>query len=361
MKRERLDALRKCMEENRLDGLVVTKYVNLHYFSGFRGDDTTLVVTKDHALLITDSRYVEQAEAEAPLFCVVEQKEGLLKKTAEEITKLGCQNVGFEGNALRYDDYRMLAKHLSGIRFDTSIHLDELRQVKDEEELALIRKACAIADAAYRDIITFIRPGMTELAVAARLERIMREEGAEKTSFDTIVASGLRGSMPHGTATDKIIERGDFVTMDYGAKYKGYCSDMTRTICVGKASERQKQVYDVVLHAQEAALAAIAPGKSGKEIDAVARRCLEAHDLAQYFGHGLGHSLGLEIHEEPRLSRFSKCEHLLPGMLVTDEPGVYIPSWGGLRIEDTVLVTKKGNERLTKSSKAFVEINLESQ
>ena len=202
----------------------------------------------------------------------------------------------------------------------------------------------------------FIRPGRTEIEVAARLEQVMREAGSEKPSFDTIVASGLRGSMPHGTATEKVIEAGDFVTMDYGAKFEGYCSDITRTVCVGEATARQREVYEAVLGAQEMVLAAIAPGKSGKEIDAASREFLKKYDLAQYFGHGLGHSLGLEIHEEPRLSPSSTCEHLMPGMLITDEPGVYLPGWGGLRIEDTVLVTETGSERLTKSSKALREI-----
>ena len=192
--------------------------------------------------------------------------------------------------------------------------------------------------------------------MAARLEQVMREAGSEKPSFDTIVASGLRGSMPHGTATEKVIEAGDFVTMDYGAKYQGYCSDITRTVCVGEATARQREVYGAVLGAQELVLSLIAPGKSGKEIDAASREFLKKYDLAQYFGHGLGHSLGLEIHEEPRLSPSSTCEHLMPGMLITDEPGVYLPGWGGLRIEDTVLVTATGSERLTKSSKQLVEI-----
>lgn len=352
----RLNALRKCMADKNLDGILVTKEVNLHYFSGFRGDDTTLIITKDKALLITDSRYKEQAEAEAPLFDIIEQKEGLLRKTAEEIKLLGCKAVGFEGNALHYDDYAALVKNLQGIAFNRSVHLDVLRQIKDADEIRLIRKACEIADIAYRDILDFIRPGITEIAVAARLEHIMREAGAEKTSFDTIVASGLRGSMPHGAATNKLIEVGDFVTMDYGARYQGYCSDTTRTVCIGQATERQHQIYETVLSAQEAALAVIAPGKSGKEIDSVARKRLAEDGVEQYFGHGLGHSLGLEIHEEPRLSKSSKCESLQPGMIITDEPGVYIPGWGGLRIEDTVLVTDFGSERLTKSDKHLIEI-----
>lgn len=356
MNQNRLTALRSLLAEKNLDGVIVTKYVNLHYFSGFRGDDTTLVITKDKALLVTDNRYTEQAQKQAPLFEVVEHKHGLLQKTAELIKKLGCRNVGFEGNAIIYDVYAGLASLLDGVEFKTPLNLDALRQIKDEEEIGYIRKACVIADKAFEDIVNFIKPGMTEIAVAARLEQVMREAGSEKPSFDTIVASGLRGSMPHGTATEKCIEEGDFVTMDYGAKYEGYCSDITRTVCVGHASDRQREVYNAVLGTQNMVLDAIAPGKSGKEIDAASREFLKKYDLAQYFGHGLGHSLGLEIHEEPRLSPSSTCEHLEPGMLITDEPGVYLPGWGGLRIEDTVLVTKTGSERLTKSNKELVEI-----
>lgn len=356
MNPNRLTALRSLLAEKNLDGVIVTKYVNLHYFSGFRGDDTTLVITKDKALLVTDNRYTEQAQKQAPLFEVVEHKHGLLQKTAELIKKLGCRNVGFEGNAIIYDVYAGLAALLDGVEFKTPLNLDALRQIKDEEEIGYIRKACVIADKAFEDIVNFIKPGMTEIAVAARLEQVMREAGSEKPSFDTIVASGLRGSMPHGTATEKCIEEGDFVTMDYGAKYEGYCSDITRTVCVGHASDRQREVYNAVLGTQNMVLDAIAPGKSGKEIDAASREFLKKYDLAQYFGHGLGHSLGLEIHEEPRLSPSSTCEHLEPGMLITDEPGVYLPGWGGLRIEDTVLVTKTGSERLTKSNKELVEI-----
>ena len=222
MNENRLTALRALLQEKGLDAVVVTKYVNLHYFSGFRGDDTTLVVTKDEALLITDNRYTEQAEKQAPLFTVVEHRHGLLKKTAELIAKLGCRSVGFEGRSMVYADYRALKDMLVGIDFGTMLDLDALRQVKDEEEIACIRRACSFADKAFEDIVHFIRPGRTEIEVAARLEQVMREAGSEKPSFDTIVASGLRGSMPHGTATEKVIEAGDFVTMDYGAKYQGY-------------------------------------------------------------------------------------------------------------------------------------------
>ena len=354
----RLAALRAMLEEQGLDGVVVTKHVNLHYFSGFRGDDTTLVITREKAALITDNRYTEQAGQQAPMFEIVEQKDGLLGKTAEVVKSFGCRKVAFEGNALIYDDYKKLTELLAGVEFNAALHLDKLREIKDAEEISHIRRACQIADAAFAETLKFIRPGITEIAVAARLENAMRENGSEKPSFTTIVASGLRGSLPHGTATDKVIEAGEFVTMDFGAMYQGYCSDITRTICAGQATERQRFVYDKVLDAQKMALALIKPGAAGKAVDQAVREALDKDDLGQYFGHGLGHSLGLEIHESPRLSKKSTCEDLRPGMLVTDEPGVYIPGWGGLRIEDTVLVTEAGSEALTQANKEFIEIPL---
>ena len=303
---KRLAALRALLVNEQLDAVIVTKYVNLHYFSGFRGDDTTLVISAERAVLVTDSRYTEQAKMQAPLYELVEQKDGLLQKTADVVKEIGCQKVGFEGNALIYDDFAKLTELMPEIEFVTRA-----------------AKGSVVADAAFEDILGFIRPGVTELAVAARMEGKMRELGAEEPAFKTIVASGLRGALPHGIATDKTIGQGELVTMDFGAMYEGYCSDMTRTICVGKADERQKEIYGAVLSAQK---------------------------------HGLGHSLGLEIHEAPRLSRLSTCEALVPGMLITDEPGVYIPGWGGIRIEDTVLVTETGSEALISSDKELIEL-----
>ena len=227
--------------------------------------------------------------------------------------------------------------------------------VKDADEIAAIRRACAIADAAFAHIITVIRPGMTECEVAAEMEYFMRREGSERPAFTTIVASGVRGSLPHGVASTKEIAHGELVTMDFGAVYEGYCSDITRTICVGRADAHQRERYDAVLAAQERALAALHPGVTGIEADRVARDALAEKNLAQYFGHGLGHSLGLEIHEEPRLSKSCPVA-LQENMLITDEPGIYIPGWGGIRIEDTVLITHDGAEPLTHAPKEFIEI-----
>lgn len=355
MKKSRLEAVRSLMAEKALDAIVVTKYVNLHYFSGFRGDDTTLVIGRDEAMLITDNRYTEQAGQQAPLFEIVEQKEGLLQKTAECVKKIGARKVGFEGNALIYRDFVTLTDLLEGIDFTTALELDALRQVKDAEEIRYIRKACEIADIGFQDILTYVRPGMTEVQVAAHLENCMRENGSEGPSFTTIMASGIRGVLPHGIATDKVIGEGEFLTMDYGAIYAGYDSDITRTICVGHADEKQRRIYHAVLESQKLALELIKPGVSGKSVHIAVQDNLAKYDLKQYFGHGLGHSLGLEIHEEPRMS--PKKDYILQeNMLITDEPGVYIPEWGGLRIEDTVLVTKNGCEPLTKSNKELIEV-----
>ena len=358
MKDSRLQALRALLSEKGLDAVIITKYVNLHYFSGFRGDDTTLVIGHNDAMLITDSRYTEQAGQQAPLFEIIEHKDGLLAKTAECVKKIGAKNIGFEGNALIYDAYAKLGKLLDGCNFNTPLQLDVLRQIKDAEEIAHIRKACEIVDIAFADILTYIRPGMTEVQVAAHLENCMRENGSEGPSFTTIMASGVRGSLPHGIATDKVINEGEFVTLDFGAFYEGYASDITRTICLGKADEKQRRIYKAVLESQLLGLNRIKPGVSGKSVHEAVSDNLKKYDLAQYFRHGLGHGLGLEIHEEPRLSLKSTCEALQPGMLVTDEPGVYIPGWGGLRIEDTVLVTETGCEPLTKAPKELIELGV---
>ena len=355
MIQRRLSALRSLLSAHRLDAVVVTKEVNLHYFSGFRGDDTTLVITQDKAFIVTDSRYTEQAKQQAPEFTLVEQKDGLLKKTAEVLAEEDAKAIGFEGNAMIFDTYAKLRELLKGRTFETPLCLDTLRQIKDEGEIAMIRKACEIADAAFDDVIHYMKAGMTEIDVAAHMESFMRAHGSEGPSFTTIMASGVRGALPHGVATDKVIEDGEFVTMDYGAIYGGYHSDITRTVVIGKPSDRQRELYDAVLEAQKYALTLIRPGASGKDVDAKVRAKLQEHDLG--FGHGLGHCVGLEIHEEPRLSPKSTCESLQPGIVITDEPGVYIPGFGGLRIEDTVLVTPDGCEPLTKADKNLVEIH----
>ena len=358
MIRDRLSRLRDFLREKKADAVVVSKEVNLHYFSGFRGDDTLLLISPDDALLTTDSRYTEQAAEQAPLFEVIEQKDGLWAKAAECAKAHGWKKLAFEGNAMLYDTFVKFGELLgSGAALAVPVHLDALREVKEAEEIAAMKKAAEIGDAAFSDIVKCIRPGISEREVAARLEGTMRALGSERPAFATIVASGARGSLPHGIATEKLIVSGEFVTMDFGAVYEGYHSDMTRTVCVGTASEEQRALYRTVLLAQKLGVSLVKPGASGRAVDAAVRKNLADAGYGEYFGHGLGHSLGLEIHEEPRLSKKSDCESLLPNMIVTVEPGVYLPGKCGIRIEDTVLVTETDGVPLTKSGKELMEIN----
>lgn len=357
MIKDRIKALRRYIRDEGLDGVIVTKDENVHYFSGFKGDSTVLVVTSESNILITDFRYIEQASKQAPDYTIVRQENGLLTRIGEVVLAERCFRVGFEGSSMTFNTHRTLARKMTGVSFSHSLNLDELRMIKENEEIDCIRRSVAISDKAFYDIVKFIRPGISEIEVASRLEYIMRHSGSERPAFDTIVASGKRGSLPHGIATEKLIISGEFVTMDYGAVYNGYHSDITRTVCVGRADEKQHQIYDTVLQAQLIGIEAVKPGASGKDIDKLVRDYLDKAGYAKYFGHGLGHSLGLEIHEEPRLSPKSSCDSLPVNTLITVEPGIYIPDWGGVRIEDTVLITDSGAEPLTSCPKNLMELD----
>ena len=352
----RLIILQEKISAEEVDALLITKIPNVTYFSGFRGDSSALFIGKNFRKLITDGRYLEQAAAETKNFQLVKQTEGLYKKIVEEIKNSACKKIGVEGLVMTVAQHTYLKKELASVEFK-SVELDSLRQVKDVSEIENIRRACKIADDAFEKILPIIKPGVREIEVAAELEYFMRRLGSEAAAFTTIVASGLRGSLPHGTATDKKICAGELVTMDFGAMFNGYCSDITRTICVGKASDDQKKIYNLVLDAQLYGLEVITAGKGGVEVDAAVRDRLTTAGYGEdYFVHGLGHGVGLEIHEEPRLSKLSKCEKLLPNMIVTDEPGLYIENFGGARIEDTVLVTNDKAQPLTHSPKNLIEL-----
>lgn len=351
----RLTKLRDFLTKQNLDAVIITKAENRQYFSGFSGTSGALVVTNADARLITDFRYIEQAKNQAQYFLIDEHGNSLLQKVAEVLHELNATKIGFEGDSFTYNEFSMLVEYLKHDKLKP-IGLDQLRVVKDNKEIELIKKAVEISDQAFLHILKVIKPGVSELMVAAELEHCMRKLGAEKPAFDTIVASGERGSLPHGLATDKIIIDGDFVTMDFGAVYQGYHSDITRTVCVGKASEKQRLLYDIVLKAQMMGVDLVKVGQSGKDVDADVRRYIMNAGYGKFFGHGLGHGVGLAIHELPRLSPSSTCDCLEENMVVTVEPGIYLPGFGGVRIEDTVLVTAQGAEILTKSSKQLIEI-----
>lgn len=355
MENNRLFRLRQLLAQKNADAVIISKDENVHYFSGFYGDDSALVVTADKEYLVTDSRYMEQA-AQQSSFTLIEQKRGLLTKLSELITQEDVKNLAFEENALMYASYAALRKMLPNIAFNTPLNLDGLRAIKEPEEIELIKKAIAISDKAFTHMLNFIKAGQSEIEVAAELEHEMRKLGSERPAFTTIIASGKRGSLPHGTATEKLIKPGEFVTMDFGAVYKGYHSDITRTVCAGKADEKQKEIYNIVAKAQLMGVADIKPDTDGKTIDAASRKYISDMGYGGNYGHGLGHGVGLEIHELPRLSPMAQDVIIRKNMLVTVEPGIYVPDFGGVRIEDTTLVTADGAVPLTQSSKELFEL-----
>lgn len=345
-------------QELPADAVLASSEYNMRYLSGFRGGEGYLFLKPGRGVVIVDSRYTTQAKEEAPDFEVVEisADRGFGEVIGELIKETGTGRLLFEDRHLTYSKVMELKGKCPPAEWVCAEEtLDRLRAVKTAEELAAVEKAEAIGDRAFARILNDLRPGVTELEVAAKLEYYMKEEGAAKTSFDTIVASGLHSAMPHAIPSEKKIEKGDFVTMDFGCVYEGYCSDMTRTVVVGKADERQREIYRTVLRAQLAALAAIRPGMTGSQVDAVARNIIAEAGYGEYFGHGLGHSVGLLIHEEPRLS--PKCHEVLrENMIETVEPGVYIPGFGGVRIEDLVCVTADGCRNYTHSPKELIEL-----
>lgn len=352
---ERLRKLRRFMSEYGLSSILISKPENRRYFSGFTGSAGMLLISQNANHLLTDFRYIEQAAAETRQYDILRYTASPYESLAEITAKLDVTTMGFESDFATYDIYSKLVECMPGLQL-IPVQIDSLRMVKDENEIALIKTAVEIADHAFSHILSFIKPGITEQAVALELEHHMRKMGAEKPAFDTIMASGKRGALPHGKASQKLIALGDFVTMDFGAVYQGYHSDMTRTICMGSATGRQREIYGIVLAAQLAGVQATRPGKTGKDIDAVARKVIADAGFGEYFGHGLGHSLGLNIHEDPRLSPSGGQTILMENMVVTVEPGIYLPEWGGVRIEDTVLVSVDGCQILTASSKELIEI-----
>ncbi len=352
----RIIEIRKFINEHGLHAMLVAKPENRRYFSDFTGSAGMLLISGSTSHLLTDFRYIEQATAQAKQFEIVRYTDSVDEMIAELCGKLNLTKIGFESDFFTYDMHTKLAEYMSEFQL-VPMKLDALRMIKDASEIASIKRAVRIADDAFAQIVSFIKPGISERDVAMELEYQMGKLGAEKPAFDTIVASGKRGALPHGRASEKIIELGDFVTMDFGAVYQGYHSDITRTICVGPATTRQREIYEIVLAAQLAGVQAVAPGKTGKDIDAVARKVIVDAGFGAYFGHGLGHALGLNIHEDPRLSPTNEQTIVQENMVVTVEPGIYLPDWGGVRIEDTVLIHADGCQILTASSKQLIEIS----
>ena len=353
----RLTKIRSILEDSKINGLLLTSASNRRYSTGFTGSSGYALITMQEALFITDFRYIDQAKEQAPDFKIVQHQGPIVDTVKELLDKYAINSLGFEEDFVTYALYQQFDKKFSGVDLvPLAQAVEKLRQIKDEAELALLRKAANIADQAFSYILTVIKPGMREVDVATQMENKMKELGAKGASFDIIIASGHRSALPHGIASDKIIEAGDFVTMDFGALYQGYVSDITRTIVMGQPSEKQREIYNLVLEAQLNGVNNLKAGMTGIEGDALTREIITNRGYGEQFGHGTGHGVGMDVHEEPRLSPKAEGVILKPGMVVTVEPGVYISGFGGVRIEDDVVITEDGVEILTKSTKDLVVI-----
>lgn len=349
----KLTKLRKALIDNQVDAILITNEYNRRYMTGFTGTAGVAIVSQNDAVFITDFRYTEQAAEQVKDFRIEQHKGTIFEEVAKQVALMGAKTIAFEKDAMHYGTYEVYKAAVKADFVPLSGVIEKIRLIKSQEEINIIKVACEIADNAFTHILNFIKPGITELDVSNELEFFMRKQGATSSSFDIIVASGLRSALPHGVATKKIIETGDFVTLDFGAYYNGYISDITRTVAVGQPSEKLVEMYNAVLESQLLALEKVGPGMTGAEADAVSRDYLKSKGLGEAFGHSLGHGIGLEVHEGPGLNFRSEVV-LEPNMTVTIEPGAYIPGVGGVRIEDDILITETGNEILNHSDKQLI-------
>jgi Xaa-Pro aminopeptidase len=347
----RLTKLRQLLIDNELEAIVIGQPENRRYLSGFSGSSGYLIISQEEQVLATDGRYYEQVGRECPGWRLEKVKQKFTDILPGLLTTLGAKRVGFESTHLSVATYEKWREAAGKVEWVATANLVEsLRQAKDEDELAAIRRAVAIADQALAELRAWLRPGLTEREIAWELESAVRRHGAEKTSFDIIVASGPNSALPHHKTGERPIAADEPILIDMGCIFAGYCSDVTRTLCLGQSNGRFNEIYELVLRAQERAETGIKAGMAAREADALARRVIAEAGYGEFFDHGLGHGVGLAIHEDPRMTHIS--EDTLPaGTVVTVEPGVYLPAWGGVRIEDMVVVRQDGVEILTASSK----------
>ena len=357
----RLGSLRTALAARELGALLLTDMTNIGYLTGFSGSAAYALVSAEEAILITDGRYAIRVREEAPAFTPIIAAgsggyPGALKEALEE--RPSIRTLGFEADHMTVAQWERFGKDLpeGASLAAASGMVEELRLTKDAGEVAKTRRAIDVAQAAFLSVKHLLRPGVSERDFAAELDFAMRKGGADQTAFETIVASGPQSAHPHHRPNARIFEVGDFVTIDWGAEVDSYCSDITRTLFIGADADvtlKHREVYQTVLEAQQLAIAAIAPGKNGQEIDAVAREHIAARGYGEAFAHSLGHSLGRKVHDGPGFSTRGADFILKPGMIMTVEPGVYLEGWGGLRIEEDVLVTEEGCEVLTSLPNGF--------
>ena len=342
------------LPEYGLDAMLITSEAGERYALGFHGEGL-LLVTREGAHYTTDGRYIEAAREQVTgaEVCLVSAGSGHLAQARAYVEEKGLHNVGFESGSMTVDAHRRYTQELPCILTPAQPLLDGLRASKDEEELSAMRRAQQVTDGAFKAVLDFIRPGLTEREIAARLVYELLSRGGEKVSFDPIVAAGANGSRPHAVPGDQVVDTGMFITMDFGCKVDGYCSDMTRTVALGQPSQEMEEVYGVVLAAQRAGINAARAGVTGREVDAAARRIIQEAGYGEYFSHSFGHSLGLEIHESPNASP-SEGSVLPAGAVISAEPGIYLPGRFGVRIEDVLILRDGGCEDITNSPKDLI-------
>lgn len=354
--KSRIDNLRKEMERLRADGLLAIKLENRRYLSGFGGSSGAVLVTRDVTLLITDFRYIEQACQESPHCEVVKQEGTLDAAICSAVQRLSIQRLAIEEDTVTVEQWNKLRE--TGAQLVSAAGaVEKLRLVKSAEEIQIIERAMRATEQALAEALQNFKIGMTEAEAAIELECGIRRHGADRIKPNFVVASGPRSALPHGRPTSRVIQPGDFLVMDIGGFVEGYYSDVTRTVVFGDPSPRQREVYNLVLSGQMLALEAIGPGVPGEQVDAMVRKLFAEKGFRDEFGHSLGHGVGLALHEGPRLAR-GFGQPLRSGMVVTVEPGLYISGWGGIRIEDMVVITENGVRNLTTAPKELQSVGL---
>ena len=349
-----LEQIRTTLAKRKIDALLVSQPANVRYLSGFRSpSDGRVVVAARGAALFTDFRYDVQAGEESLIPYIIWRGDERLGYVKRFLKKREVKVLGIESEAVTVGELNRLRSTLEVRVRQTTGLVSSMRKTKRAFEIEKIRKAAAINDEAFEHMLGVIKPGLTEVDVTLELEWFLRKHADFQIAFSIIAASGPNGAKPHAQPGRRKIRKGDLVTLDYGSIWDGYCSDITRTVAVGQPSRKMRSIYETVLEAQQEGLAAIGPGSAASKADSAARRVIRAAGYGKYFGHGLGHGVGLQVHEAPRLSQHS-TDTLAPGMVVTCEPGIYVPQLGGVRIEDLVLVTEGGSERLSLATKELI-------
>lgn len=346
-----INKIRQRLQEENCDAFISMNRISRRYLTNFTGSAGLVWIGDQTNILVTDFRYTEQAREQCPDWQVIQQQNNtLLDSIKHLIDKYKAKRIAFESEYITVDQLNQWQQKLSVEFVVTKDWVLDMRMVKNNDEIKCIATAARLTDQALANVIPMIKPGIREVEIALELEYAMRRLGAEAIAFDPIVGSGPRGALPHALPGARKIKKGDFIVIDMGCVYQGYCSDMTRTLLVGDPTEKHLEIYNLVLKAQLAALEVVKPGIAGKQVDSTARKLISDAGYGDNFGHALGHGVGLEIHENPRLSPHGEHE-LVPGMVVTVEPGIYLTGWGGVRIEDLVVVTDYGREILSQTSK----------